>query len=165
MEQTDKCPHCKEEVNIKAVRCPHCQSKIFRWTFTNKFIAAGVSIITLMIMIRSAPSGDNSPTAPTPTPAPVVSKPVMQPNIKKITLTESQCLKLKDEFYSLIAQTPYNKTQLGKELLEQYSFDANIPVKKSNPNIHYVLPQSECGQNLDTALGVIIKGEKKDLGI
>lgn len=88
-----------------------------------------------------------------------------KPSIQKITLTESQCQKLKSEFYSLILQEPFNKTQLGKELLEQYASDAGISVKKDNPNVRYILPESECGQYLDTALDAIILGEKNNGGL
>jgi len=82
------------------------------------------------------------------------------PSIQQIALSEEQCQVLKGEFYSLIAGEPTEKTQLAKEVLEQYAFDGGIPVKKSNPNVRYTLPSSDCGDNLATALNVIVEGEK-----
>ncbi len=64
----DKCPHCREAVDIKATRCPHCHGKIFRWTVANKFIAIGAALITLLFMIGVS-SNDSSPSVSAPVPS------------------------------------------------------------------------------------------------
>jgi hypothetical protein len=56
-----KCPHCFKEVDPKASRCPHCQGSIYQWTFTKKFIAGGIGLIILFMVI-----GSLSPSSPTP---------------------------------------------------------------------------------------------------
>jgi len=119
-----------------------------------------IIIIGLFALMGFSQGGGNTVSTEPITTENVQTKPV----VREINITEAQCQKLKDEFYSLITQEPFNKTQLGKELLEQYASNAGIPVKKSDPNVTYTLPKSECGRNLDTALDAIIQGEKKSGG-
>lgn len=55
------CPHCKSEVDPKASRCPHCQGSIYQWTFTKKFIAGGIGLIILFMVIGSLSSSPSTP--------------------------------------------------------------------------------------------------------
>lgn len=57
-----KCPHCFKEVDPKASRCPHCQGKIYQWTFTKKFIAVGIGLVVLFMIIGSSSSPSTSTT-------------------------------------------------------------------------------------------------------
>ena len=133
---------------------------------SNVLLWYGVAFIVLLIIGVALPSPTNT-SVPASTEvqsqAPAMVEPVISttPVIKKIVITEKECLQLKDEFYSLIMQQPFQKTTLGKEILEQYAKSGGIPVKMSNPYVSYTLPDSDCGMNLDTALKVIITGEKK----
>lgn len=58
---TKKCPHCKSEVDPKASRCPHCQGAIYQWTFTRKFIAGGIGLIVLFMVIGSLSPSPSTP--------------------------------------------------------------------------------------------------------
>lgn len=53
---TDKktCPHCKEQIHVKAKRCPHCQGKI-RGNFWRTF---GIIALVLFGLIALLESGD-----------------------------------------------------------------------------------------------------------
>lgn len=62
MDKKDKCPHCKEEVNVKATKCPHCQGKIYRWTTGSKIVAGFLSVLILLIIILSNSGGSSSTT-------------------------------------------------------------------------------------------------------
>lgn|GEM_PF-2115349 len=145
-KRTKICPHCRQEVDYQASRCPHCHGKIYVWTWGRK-LAAGGLVLVAVIGVANMLGSDGSDSPATP-------------SIQQIALSEEQCQVLKGEFYSLIAGEPTEKTQLAKEVLEQYAFDGGIPVKKSNPNVRYTLPSSDCGDNLATALNVIVEGEK-----
>jgi hypothetical protein len=63
MNTNKKCPHCFKEVDPKASRCPHCSGKIYQWTPVRKFIAGGIGLIILFIVIGSLSS---SPSTSTP---------------------------------------------------------------------------------------------------
>jgi hypothetical protein len=153
------CPHCKKEIDVKASRCPHCRGKV--WT-KQKMIMALILAVVIFLLFSEILSNKNSPIVTEPSNVNPIN---IEPSTQEITLTESQCQELKNEFYSFIFQKPFNKTQLGKELLEQYVSDAGISVKRSNPNVRYILPKSECGQYLGTSLDAIVLGEKNNGGL
>ena len=72
MNTINKCPHCKTGVDPEASICPHCRGKIYQWTFTKIFIAGGIGIIVLLMLIGSFFS--SSSTSSTATNAPVNRK-------------------------------------------------------------------------------------------
>ncbi|MFA5841117.1 MAG: hypothetical protein WC847_02515 [Candidatus Paceibacterota bacterium] len=55
------CPHCKQEVDIKASRCPHCQGKIYVWTWSKKLIAGFIVFIFLSVIFSSGSSRSSTP--------------------------------------------------------------------------------------------------------
>ncbi|MCC7004809.1 hypothetical protein IT397_02745 [Candidatus Nomurabacteria bacterium] len=60
----DVCPHCKEEINIAAVRCPHCHGKIYRWTMSRK-IAVGIIIAGVLVVVVAVNDSSSNSTSST----------------------------------------------------------------------------------------------------
>lgn len=151
MENKKTCPHCRLEVDARASRCPHCQGKIYVWTVGRKILAG-----TIIVLFVSGIVGSFSSNEPK-------DNPTIAQTVQTVSVSEVQCQELKDEFYSMMIDQPHEKTQLAKEILEQYAFDGGIPVKRSNPSTRYELPNSDCGSSLKTLLQTIVNGEKQAL--
>jgi len=49
MEETKKCPKCKEDINKSATKCPKCQSDLRNWFNRHPII----TIILVLILISS----------------------------------------------------------------------------------------------------------------
>jgi hypothetical protein len=83
--------------------------------------------------------------------------------IQEVAITDEECKPLLSEFY--YASTGKGEavptTQKGKELFEQYLVDAGVSVSKSNPTVHYSLPDTTCGRSLGGLMALTAESVKK----
>ncbi|MEN9561653.1 MAG: hypothetical protein RIQ56_926 [Candidatus Parcubacteria bacterium] len=84
----------------------------------------------------------------------------MRASVETVQITESQCKDLLTQFYAFVVNKPFDRTELAKHVLEQYFYNAGLPVNRSNPGVVYVLPTSQCGSTLDELLVTITAAQK-----
>lgn len=106
-------------------------NRILRW----QFAAIGVLILLLVVLVVQAHSEIKPP--------PGVQK------VRQVQLTEGQCQELLAIAWKFAYSEPFEPTPLARAVMEQYMLAAGRPVVVDNPNVMYVLPTSQCGEDLD----------------
>ncbi len=147
-----QCPHCKTEIDADATKCPHCQSDLRSWVSRHKLATAMGVVILLGFFGSIIPSHKNSNFNDIKLP------------VNVYILSEAECQKVTNEIIAVANQTPTEKSQLSKSLLEQYAQDAGLVIKVAGGSLtRYVMPKSDCGKALDGLLLTVITGAKRDL--
>lgn len=59
LEQTMKCPKCKEDVQLGAKKCKHCGADLRNWFVRHK-IVTGILILFVIGIVGSSMSGENN---------------------------------------------------------------------------------------------------------
>jgi cytoskeletal protein RodZ len=128
------------------------------WAVAICLIAVALLIFlgALLTKVAQEPPTQSAATRPTAT---ALSSSTIQ--ITKVSLSEAQCKDLLNQFYAFTTNKPFTRTQLAREILEQYFVDAGIPAEQDTPNVRYTLPDSKCGTALDGLLSVIAMAQKQ----
>jgi hypothetical protein len=150
MNTTKPCRYCKEDILKDASVCKHCGKKQTAGFF--KRVGQGILILFAIGIISTLFSSGSKTTA--------------TPQKEKVEISEAECQTILKDLYLVSSgkKHPQPTDPLYKEttsLLEQKSAAAGLPVSSfTSPNTEYVLPQSSCGQDLNTLIDAIVTGEK-----